>query len=124
MSSLKRKTLETPPAHLQSSKKSQKGDQNGKDQPIRLDEPVACLHDVSYPENYFQSCPHPQPSTEKPKPAKEFPFELDPFQSEAIKCLDNGESVMVSLLLCTTKFIFVQYCHINVVCCVRRPVHC
>ena len=124
MSSLNGKTLETPTADLPSPRKSQKGKENGDDQTIRVDEPVACLHDVSYPENYVQSRLQPQPSTEKPKPAKEFPFELDPFQSEAIKCLDNGESVMVSLLLCTTKFIFVQYCHINVVYCVRRPVHC
>lgn len=30
------------------------------------------------------------------KPAKEFPFELDPFQKAAICCLDNSQSVLVS----------------------------
>lgn len=60
------------------------------------DEPVACLHDVSYPVGYVAP-PSGSTSTkqEDSKPAKEFPFTLDPFQSEAIKCLDNGESVMV-----------------------------
>ena len=28
---------------------------------------------------------------------EEFPFTLDPFQTEAIKCLDARESVMVSI---------------------------
>lgn len=61
-----------------------------------MDEAVACLHDVSYPEGYV-----PRPSATclinhaHSKPAKEFPFTLDPFQLEAIKCLDNGQSVMV-----------------------------
>lgn len=82
----------------QSPQKSQKSKENENDEGIRIDEPVACLHDVSYPENYIQSRPRPQPSSDKSKPAKEFPFELDPFQSEAINCLDSGESVMVSSL--------------------------
>ena len=29
------------------------------------------------------------------KPAKEYPFSLDPFQREAIQCLEAGESVLV-----------------------------
>jgi ATP-dependent RNA helicase DOB1 len=33
------------------------------------------------------------------EPAMTFPFKLDPFQVEAIRCLDNGESVMVRLML-------------------------
>lgn len=58
-----------------------------------MDEPVTCLHDVSYPEGYV---PRPLPNLQQGlKPAREFPFTLDPFQLEAIKCLDNGESVMV-----------------------------
>lgn len=98
MSSLKRKTLESPTTDGQLPQKSLKSQDNGNDQTIRIDQPVACVHDVSYPEKYVQSRSQPQPLGEKSKPAKEFPFELDPFQSEAIKCLDGGESVMVSLL--------------------------
>lgn len=30
------------------------------------------------------------------KPAKEYPFILDPFQKEAILCLENNQSVLVS----------------------------
>ena len=30
------------------------------------------------------------------KPAKEYPFILDPFQKEAVLCLENNESVLVS----------------------------
>lgn len=62
-----------------------------------VDEAVACVHDVSYPEGYIPSAASTLPQQDS-KPAKEFPFTLDPFQSEAINCLNNGESVMVSLL--------------------------
>ena len=30
------------------------------------------------------------------KPAKEYPFILDPFQKEAVLCLENQRSVLVS----------------------------
>lgn len=60
---------------------------------------VACLHDVSYPEGYVSSASTSILPQQDSKPAKEFPFPLDPFQSEAINCLNNGESVMVSFLL-------------------------
>lgn len=30
------------------------------------------------------------------KPAKEYPFILDPFQKEALLCLENNQSVLVS----------------------------
>lgn len=63
-------------------------------------EPVACVHDVSYPEGYDPSASASASRVlagggEGSEPAKTFPFELDPFQAEAIRCLDNGESVMV-----------------------------
>ncbi|KAK9184534.1 hypothetical protein WN943_024884 [Citrus x changshan-huyou] len=65
---------------------------------VNDDEPVACLHDVSFPPGYVPSSSSTGAAAAEAdaKPAKEFPFTLDPFQSEAIKCLDNGESVMVS----------------------------
>lgn len=58
------------------------------------EELIGCVHDVSFPENYVPLASSAQ-GDNKP-PAKEFPFTLDSFQSEAIKCLVNGESVMVS----------------------------
>ncbi|PKU80571.1 ATP-dependent RNA helicase DOB1 [Dendrobium catenatum] len=66
-----------------------------KDEPMVIDDGVTCLHDVSYPEGYVASRSGPTRPTEgNLKPAKEFPFVLDPFQSEAIRCIENGESVM------------------------------
>ena len=90
MGSVKRRTLEegcdTPP--LKQRRENGNGDENG-----LIDETVTCLHEVSYPEGYQPPASNNQ--QREAKPAKEFPFSLDPFQLEAIKCLDNGESVMV-----------------------------
>lgn len=95
-SSLKRKFIGKDESEIFSQSKLPRK----KDQPIiTTNEPVACIHDVSYPEGYVTPCkPDDVQITSKvKKPAKEFSFELDPFQSEAIKCLDSGESVMVRL---------------------------
>lgn len=106
MASLKRKNLEEPAAELARPQKAAKEVV----EPTRVDEPVTCLHDVSYPEGYVPGRPvASRPTGEKPKPAKEFPFELDPFQSEAIKCLDNGESVMVSAHTSAGKTVVALY---------------
>lgn len=64
---------------------------------------VTCLHDVSYPDGYVAP---PCPVKEGSQPAKVFPFPLDPFQNEAIKCLEDGESVMVT-------FLVTNFYHIN-----------
>ncbi|KAA8545417.1 hypothetical protein F0562_020201 [Nyssa sinensis] len=74
-----------------------------------MDEPVACVHDVSCPEGYVPRPPNPSSTQEDSKPAKEFPFTLDPFQSEAIKCLDGGESVMVSAHTSAGKTVVALY---------------
>lgn len=72
-------------------------------------EPVACLHDVSFPEGCVP--PARTPSSSAEPPAKVFEFTLDPFQSEAIKCLENGESVMVQY------FYFPAYaCSFSLIC--------
>ncbi|KAI4375499.1 hypothetical protein MLD38_013361 [Melastoma candidum] len=55
---------------------------------------LCCVHDVSYPDGYEPGRSVQPPPPEKP--AKEFPFTLDPFQAEAIACVNKGESVMVS----------------------------
>ena len=53
---------------------------------------IACLHDVSIPEGYVRQVSERKDTA----PAKEYPFVLDPFQREAIQCLEAGESVLVS----------------------------
>lgn len=90
MGSVKRKSVEessdcAPPQKIQRDDDSTQ---------IINEELVGCVHDVSFPENYVPLAPSAQ-GDNKP-PAKEFPFTLDSFQYEAIKCLVNGESVMVS----------------------------
>ncbi|KAF4353982.1 hypothetical protein F8388_011150 [Cannabis sativa] len=46
--------------------------------PRNNDEPIACLHDVSYPEGYVPSA-RVSSSPITLEPAKAFPFTLDPF---------------------------------------------
>ncbi|XP_020114953.1 DExH-box ATP-dependent RNA helicase DExH9 isoform X1 [Ananas comosus] len=117
-SSLKRKTLENPSHELVLPQKTPKAavaepSPSPSPSPLRIDEPVACLHDVSYPEGYVPPRPPRAAAAaaggERTRPAKEFPFELDPFQSEAIKCLDSGESVMVSAHTSAGKTVVALY---------------
>ncbi|AQL02682.1 DExH-box ATP-dependent RNA helicase DExH9 [Zea mays] len=75
-------------------------------------EPVACVHDVSYPEGYDPSASTSRAiagGADASEPAKKFPFQLDPFQAEAIRCLDNGESVMVSAHTSAGKTVVALY---------------
>lgn len=59
---------------------------------------IACLHDVSNPEGYDHG--NAGRISAHTKPAKEYPFTLDPFQREAIRCLEAGESVLVCSFVC------------------------
>ncbi|KAL6501313.1 Exosome RNA helicase MTR4 [Orobanche hederae] len=107
MGSVKRKSFEEGKEDYESPPMKQQKENGSM---VMLDEPVACLHDISYPEGYLH-----RPSTsslvnqEHSKPAKEFPFTLDPFQLEAIKCLDTGESVMVSAHTSAGKTVVALY---------------
>ncbi|CAI9769269.1 unnamed protein product [Fraxinus pennsylvanica] len=93
MESLKRKSLEDTIEDIEAPPLKQHRE-NGL---VSLDGSVACVHDVSYPEGYVSHALHSTMANQEDlKPAKEFPFKLDPFQSEAIRCIDHGESVMVS----------------------------
>ncbi|KAK1266748.1 hypothetical protein QJS04_geneDACA015568 [Acorus gramineus] len=110
MSAVKRKSPSNPTADGLPPKKSNMDDVPPSAAALNVDgEPVACLHDISYPEGYVA----PKTSAtvgENPKPpAKEFAFSLDPFQSEAIKCLDSGESVMVSAHTSAGKTVVALY---------------
>ncbi|CAD5205733.1 unnamed protein product [Bursaphelenchus okinawaensis] len=51
-----------------------------------------CIHEVAVPA-YMQYVPLEQRNT---SPAKLYPFQLDSFQAEAINCVDNYQSVLVS----------------------------
>lgn len=106
MGSLKRKSTDTEP--LPPPKQKQRQNDSPLPSANNDEEPVACLHDVSYPEGYVP----PPPSSSASAPAKEFPFTLDPFQSESINCLENGESVMVNYVLKFESFTcrFVMIC--------------
>uniref|UniRef100_A0A1D1YL67 Superkiller viralicidic activity 2-like 2 n=2 Tax=Anthurium amnicola TaxID=1678845 RepID=A0A1D1YL67_9ARAE len=105
MGSLKRKQGHVDSPHPDALRTPQKLPRE--DEQLRLlDEPVACLHDVSYPEGYV---PPPPDGVLKSKPAKEFTFQLDPFQSESIRCLDSGESVMVSAHTSAGKTVVALY---------------
>ena len=78
-------------------------------------EPVACVHDVSYPEGYDASASTSRAiagGADASEPARKFPFQLDPFQSEAIRCVDNGESVMVPYQLHFFFFRRVSFDHL------------
>ncbi|KAL4652898.1 hypothetical protein ACB092_01G264600 [Castanea dentata] len=107
MGSLKRKSTDDTAAEPPPKQK-----QRENDSPLPSanndEEPVACLHDVSYPEGYVPP-PPPPPSSSASAPAKEFPFTLDPFQSESINCLENGESVMVSAHTSAGKTVVALY---------------
>ncbi|KAL5813687.1 hypothetical protein ACOSQ4_024328 [Xanthoceras sorbifolium] len=110
MGSLKRKSIEEvsssetalpPPQKLQQREDDQQQQQQEQQQ-------VTCLHDVSYPQGYVPSNASEAARLDN-KPAKEYPFALDPFQSEAIKCLDSGESVMVSAHTSAGKTVVALY---------------
>lgn len=103
MGSVKRKSVENPSEDYTPPSKQHK--ENGL---VGINEPVACLHDVSYPpEGYVPRSLNPTEGDSTP--AKEFPFALDSFQSEAIKCLNNGESVMVSAHTSAGKTVVALY---------------
>ncbi|XP_064604506.1 LOW QUALITY PROTEIN: exosome RNA helicase MTR4-like [Liolophura sinensis] len=71
----------------------------------RVDTVEACLHEVAIPPD-AEFVPL-KPSVEKP--AKEYPFILDPFQKEAVLCLENSQSVLVSAHTSAGKTVVAEY---------------
>ncbi|XP_050401824.2 exosome RNA helicase MTR4 [Patella vulgata] len=65
----------------------------------------ACLHEVAIPPDAEFTPLKPPPD----KPAKEYPFILDPFQKEAILCLENYQSVLVSAHTSAGKTVVAVY---------------
>eukprot|EP00299_Pterocystis_sp_00344_P019548 c9683_g2_i1.p1 GENE.c9683_g2_i1~~c9683_g2_i1.p1 ORF type:complete len:1032 (-),score=263.71 c9683_g2_i1:80-3130(-) len=69
------------------------------------DEEVTCSHEVALPEGWQEP---PPPATIK-KPARVYPFTLDPFQRESIECLEKGQSVLVSAHTSAGKTVVAEY---------------
>ncbi|XP_049415779.1 exosome RNA helicase MTR4 [Epinephelus fuscoguttatus] len=64
-----------------------------------------CSHEVALPANDEYKPLKPRVG----KAAKEYPFVLDPFQREAILCIDNNESVLVSAHTSAGKTVCAEY---------------
>ncbi|KAJ8305287.1 hypothetical protein KUTeg_015832 [Tegillarca granosa] len=71
----------------------------------RVDTVEVCTHEVAIPPD-AEFVPLKSPST---KPAKEYPFILDPFQKEALLCLENNQSVLVSAHTSAGKTVVAVY---------------
>lgn len=70
-----------------------------------IDSPDSCTHELAtYPGQEY--VPLTQPAG---PPAKEYPFVLDPFQKEAILCIDNNQSVLVSAHTSAGKTVVAEY---------------
>lgn len=64
-------------------------------------------HQVAVPDGYdYVPIEEHQPSE---KPAREYPFTLDPFQSTAIACIERNESVLVSAHTSAGKTVVAEY---------------
>ena len=70
-----------------------------------LDTVESCTHEVAVPPGQ-QYIPLGQPPGE---PAKSYPFTLDPFQEEAILCIGNNQSVLVSAHTSAGKTVTAEY---------------
>ncbi|XP_073685150.1 exosome RNA helicase MTR4 [Garra rufa] len=64
-----------------------------------------CTHEVVLPEDDVYTPLKPRVG----KAAKEYPFILDPFQREAILCIDNNQSVLVSAHTSAGKTVCAEY---------------
>ncbi|XP_032241598.2 exosome RNA helicase MTR4 [Nematostella vectensis] len=72
---------------------------------VTLDILEACSHEVAFPKG-FEYTPLVQSAA---KPAKEYPFILDPFQKEALRCLENNKSVLISAHTSAGKTVVAEY---------------
>lgn len=65
----------------------------------------SCTHEVAVPpDQEYTSL-----ETKQTKPAKEYKFILDPFQKEAILCIENSQSVLVSAHTSAGKTVVAEY---------------
>eukprot|EP00899_Mesostigma_viride_P016139 jgi/Mesvir1/24526/Mv21867-RA.1 len=73
------------------------------DGPVRT-----CLHETVYPDGQVKG-PTLKRRPADAKPARVYPFKLDPFQEAAIACLDANESVMVAAHTSAGKTVVAEY---------------
>lgn len=81
--------------------------------------PESCTHEVAvYPgQDYIPLQPF------SGTPAKEYPFVLDPFQKEAILCIDNQQSVLVSAHTSAGKTVVAEYAIAKSLNCRQRVIY-
>lgn len=68
-----------------------------------------CQHEVSLPAGYPGKYSFDSPDAVSTAPAKTFPFSLDAFQRESIKCLERGENVLVAAHTSAGKTVVAEY---------------
>lgn len=68
-----------------------------------------CQHEVSLPAGFPGKYSFDSPDAVAETPAKTFPFSLDAFQRESIKCLERGESVLVAAHTSAGKTVVAEY---------------
>lgn len=73
---------------------------------LKLSSLERCSHEVAIPNDMDYQPLKNNPNT---VPAKEYPFTLDPFQKEAILCLENHQSVLVSAHTSAGKTVIAEY---------------
>ena len=70
-----------------------------------LETPSACTHEVAVP----PGCDFTGLRDSGKEPAKTYPFNLDPFQSQSILCIENDQSVLVSAHTSAGKTVVAEY---------------
>jgi len=70
-----------------------------------LETPSSCTHEVAVPPNCeFTGLREPTRD-----PAKNYPFTLDPFQTQSVLCIENDQSVLVSAHTSAGKTVVAEY---------------
>lgn len=69
----------------------------------------ACKHEVAMPPGVSPSEEMLRLPCSNRKPARTYPFELDPFQQAAVNCIDREESVLVSAHTSAGKTVCAEY---------------
>lgn len=84
-----------------------------------IESPESCTHEVAvYPGQEYIPL-----QAQNGPPAKEYPFVLDPFQKEAILCIDNQQSVLVSAHTSAGKTVVAEYAIAKSLGCKQRVIY-
>eukprot|EP01133_Synstelium_polycarpum_P000193 gene193-231_t len=71
--------------------------------------PKTCTHEVLLPPDYVVEDPELYNPREPVKPARTYPFKLDPFQATSVACIERKESVLVSAHTSAGKTVVAEY---------------